>query len=432
MGEAEMEESPAEVGYEQEPIRDRDRCAVTSAADGRDPASFVELDFIVRHLEALVRIPSVNPDLVPGAGGETEIARHLVQVCQGLGLRAQVEMAAPGRPNVIAVLPGAAPARGRSLMLNGHTDTVGGAGMEAPFEPRREGDRLYGRGSNDMKAGLVAMLAAVAAVRTSGVRPLGDVMLTFVADEEYLSVGTEAVARAYRADAAIVTESSRLHLRIAHKGFVWAKIRTEGRAAHGSDFRAGIDAILHMGRVLTAIERLEQAVLPRREHPLLGRASVHAALIEGGEGLSTYPPSCTLQIERRTLPGETDATVRAELEEILTQLSRQDAAFRGTVELIGAREPLEVDQNAEIVRAVDAAAETVLGARPEHVGGAGWTDAALLAAAGIPTVIYGPSGAGGHSAVEYVEIPSVVDCAKVLAHTIATFCGAATDSRREG
>jgi acetylornithine deacetylase len=347
-------------------------------------------------------------------------------------MRAKVEMAAPERPNVIALLPGADPKRGRSLMINGHTDTVGDAGMKAPFEPRVEGDRLYGRGSNDMKAGLTAMLAAVAAVRASGIRPLGDVMLTFVADEEYLSVGTEAVARSYRADAAIITEPSRLRLQITHKGFVWAKIRTEGRAAHGSDFGAGVDAIFHMGRVLAAIEHLEKEVFPRREYPLLGRASVHAALIEGGEGLSTYPPSCMLQIERRTLPGETDATVRGEIQEILAQLSRQDSSFRGTVELIGAREPLQVDPNAEIVRAVDGAAEAILGARPDHVGGPGWTDAALLAAAGIPTVIYGPTGAGGHSAVEYVEIPSVVDCAKVLAHVIATFCGTTTEARGEG
>ena len=398
---------------------------MAKTAGGRDPASLVDRDFIIRNLEALVRIPSVNPDLVPGASGETEIARHLSQACESLGMRAKIEMAAPGRPNVIAVLPGADPKRGRGLMINGHTDTVGDAGMEAPFAPRVDGDRLYGRGSVDMKAGLAAMLAAVAAVRASGMRTLGDVTLTFVADEEYLSVGTEAVARAYRADAAIITEPSGLRLRIAHKGFVWAKIRTEGRAAHGSDFRAGIDAIFHMARVVTALERLEREVFPRREHPLLGRASVHAAFIKGGEGLSTYPPSCTLQIERRTLPGETDGTVRTELEEILAQCSRQDSSFHGTVELMGAREPLQADSNAEIIRVVDAAAQAVLGARPEHVGGAGWTDAALLAAAGIPTVIYGPTGAGGHSAVEYVEISSIVDCAKVLAHVIATFCGTA-------
>lgn len=402
-----------------------------STVDGpRDPSSFVDREFIIRQLEALVRIPSVNPDLVPGAAGETAIARYLANACEELGMRAKIELAAPGRPNVIAVLPGAGPARGRSLLINGHTDTVGDAGMEAPFEPRREGDRLYGRGSSDMKAGLVAMLAAVAAVRAASLRLLGDVTLAFVADEEYLSVGTEAVAETYRADAAIITEPSGLRLRIAHKGFVWAKIRAEGRAAHGSDVRAGIDAIFHMGRVLAAIERLEKEVFPRRQHPLLGRPSVHAAFIEGGEGLSTYPPSCTLQIERRTLPGETGATVRAEIEEILAQLSQQDSSFHGTVELIGAREPLQVDPNAEIIRAIDAAAETVLGARPDHVGGAGWTDAALLAAAGIPTVIYGPAGAGGHSAVEYVEIPSIVDCTRVLARTIAAFCGTAEQAAR--
>jgi len=385
--------------------------------------SFDTATFVTDLLDALVRIPSVNPELVPGAAGEAEIARHLATVCERLGMRVSVEEAAPGRPNVVAVLPGTDPARGRTLLLNGHTDTVGTAGMDAPFVPRREGDRLYGRGANDMKAGLAAMIGAVAALRAANVTPRGDVMLAFVADEEYLSVGTEALAKTHRADAAIITEPSRLALCIAHKGFVWARVRTEGRAAHGSNYDAGLDAIAHMGRVLAALERLEADVFPRRAHPLVGRPSVHASAIEGGEGLSTYPPSCTLTLERRTLPGESEAAVRTELEEIFAVLSRQDPSFHASVELIGARAGLEVDPDADIVRAVDGAALEVIGERPAHVGMRAWCDAALLAERGIPTVIYGPSGAGGHSPGEYVELPSVVSCARVLEQTIRRFCG---------
>lgn len=384
-----------------------------------DPALITDL------LEALVRIPSVNPDLVPGAPGEGEVARYLAAACARLGMRVSVEDAAPGRPNVIAVLPGADPARGRSLMLNGHMDTVGTAGMEAPFAPERREGRLYGRGASDMKGSLAAMVGAVAAVLASGRVLLGDVILTFVADEEYLSIGTAAVARTLRADAAIVTEPTALDICVAHKGFLWATVRTEGRAAHGSDYRAGVDAILHMGRVLAALERLDRDVLPRRTHPLLGRPSVHASVIEGGEGLSTYPPSCRLALERRTLPEEHEEDVRAELQTLLDALGRDDPRFRASLEVTGMRPGLEADRRAGIVEVLSHVCADVRGSAPAYVGAAFWCDAALLAQAGIPTVIFGPSGAGWHAQVEYADLPSVVTCARILARVVAEFCGVA-------
>ncbi len=391
------------------------------------PTSAVSVDpaLITDLLEALVRIPSVNPALVPGAPGEAELAGHLATVCARLGMRVSVEEAAPGRPNVIAVLPGADPGRGRSLMLNGHMDTVGTAGMEMPFTPERREDRLYGRGACDMKGGLAAMVGAVAGVRGSGLAPLGDVILTFVADEEYLSAGTAAVARVLRADAAIVTEYTGLEICVAHKGFMWATVRTEGRAAHGSDYRAGVDAILRMGRVLAALERLDRDVLPRRTHPLLGRPSVHASLIEGGEGLSTYPPSCLLSLERRTLPDEREETVRAELQAILDTLGRDDPQFRASLEVTGGRPGLEADRHAAIVEVLSRVWTDVRGAAPAYAGAAFWCDAALLAQAGIPAVIFGPAGAGAHAQVEYVDLPSVVTCARILAGVITEFCGTA-------
>ena len=374
-------------------------------------------------MEDLVAIPSVNPALIPGAPGEGEVARFLAAACRRLGMEVTLEEVAPGRPNVIAVIPGSDAARARSLMLNGHTDTVGGAGMEAPFSPSRQDDRLFGRGSVDMKGGLAAMIGAAAALHDARVSPRGDVLLTFVADEEHLSLGTAAVAATRRADAAIVTEATDLRVCVAHKGFVWATIRTDGRAAHGSDYETGVDAIAHMGRVLAGLERLDREVLARRTHPLLGRPSVHASVIQGGEGLSTYPPSCSLVLERRTLPQETEDGVQAELREMLASLAESDPLFHASFEVTCVRPGLDVDRGAEIVRALDGAYADVRGTPPTYVGHGAWFDAALLARAGIPAVIFGPVGAGAHAAVEYVDLPSVVACAQILAHTIARFCG---------
>lgn len=384
----------------------------------------VRPEAVIGLVERLVAIPSVNPQLVPGGAGEAKLAEALAEVCRTLDLEVALEEAAPGRPNLVAVLRGRAPRRGRSLMLNGHTDTVGPAGMAEPFVPAHRGDRLYGRGALDMKAGLAAMVAAAGAIREARAVPLGDLILTFVVDEEHLSAGTEALVRRHRADAAIITEPTGLRVGVAHKGFAWARIRTEGHAAHGSDVAVGVDAIAHMGRVLAAIERLDREVLPRAAHPLLGRPSVHASLIEGGEGLSTYPPSCTLDVERRMLPAETPDGVRRELEEALAGLRTADPAFRATVEITGSRPGLDVDPDAPIVRALRGAAGRVLGRDPAPIGVAYWCDAAILAQHGISTVLFGPSGEGLHAEVEYVDVPSTAACAQVLAETAVAFCGA--------
>jgi acetylornithine deacetylase len=373
-------------------------------------------------LRTLVGIPSVNPTLVPGGAGEAEIARCLAAECERLGMAVSLHEVAPGRPNVIAVLRGADPARGRRLLLNGHTDTVGAAGMAAPFTPVLRGDRLYGRGASDMKAGLAAMVGAVAAVAAAGGRPRGDVLVTFAVDEEDASIGTAAIAQTYRADSAIVTEPTGLRICVAHKGFVWATIRTEGRAAHGSDYAAGVDAIVGMGRVLHGIDLMDREVLVRRSHPLLGRPSIHASVISGGEGPSTYPPSCTLIVERRTLPDESIEDVREELEAILARVREGDPPCRASLEITLGRPGLEVDRGADIVRSLQGAAERRGGIAPEQIGMSPWFDAALLAEAGIPTVIFGPSGGGWHAEEEYVDVPSVAACAGILAETIMDFC----------
>ena len=388
-------------------------------------------------LHDLVAIDSVNPSLVPGGAGEAQIAAYIAGRLRARGLTVHVDEAAPGRASVMAILPGADRERARGLVLCGHTDTVGTANMtDPPFDGRIEGDRLYGRGALDMKAGLAAIIAA--AEELAGGDPLpGDLVLGFVADEEYASIGVEdfvarLAARGLRPAAGIVTEPTALAVVHAHKGFVWGRIETHGRAAHGSDYERGTDAIALMGRVIARLERFERTELARRSHPLVGRASLHCSTIAGGRELSTYPDRCELAIERRLIPGEDPAMVREEIEGILAALRQQGPDFAAGYTQFFARPPLEVDESAPIIRAIDAAAAPLLGpGGVRHGGMGGWTDAQVLDGAGIPSVLFGPGsepgpGAGNlglaHAAVEWASLASTTGCARVLIDVARTFC----------
>ena len=375
----------------------------------------IDTDLITLWLRELVRINSVNPVLAEGGVGESVIAEWLVSVCADLGFDVQLQESAPRRPNVIAHRAGTG--GGRSLLLTGHTDTVSIENMVGdPFDARIEGDRLYGRGSMDMKGGLAAILGAAAALRD--VPLAGDLWLGFVTDEEYASVGTDALVRLVRPDAAILTEPTDDEIRLAHKGFAWLTLTTFGKAAHGSLYAAGVDAIVHMGRLLNALETMEQDSFPRRTHPLLGRASAHASMIMGGLGLSTYPDRCRLEIEHRLLPDETAEDIVSRWEDVITQLSRDDPSFSATVDVDFTRPGYEIEQDAPIVQTLSAAYREVVGQEPVYSGMAAWLDSAILGRAGIPTAIYGPRGDGAHAAVEYVELSSVCRCADVIAQAV--------------
>jgi acetylornithine deacetylase len=366
---------------------------------------------VIELTQRLVAIDSVNPALVPGGAGEPEIARFVVTWAEENGLAAEVLEATPGRPSVVVRKR---EARGRTLMLCAHLDTVGVEGMSDPLgakpgsllpsgghAPRIEGDRLYGRGAYDMKSGLAAALIACRDAE-------GDVLVAAVADEEHASLGVQEVLASHTADAAIVTEPTERTLIVAHKGFVWIELEIEGRAAHGSRYEEGVDAIVKAGPVLTAIGELDTR-LAEHTHPLLGRGSVHASLIEGGAELSSYPARCAIGLERRTLPGETAAQVEAEIA----------ALGRGAKQrTLLVREPFEVDPEAEIVRAVAEAA-----GGPELAGAAYWADAAFIAAAGIPTVMYGAGGAGAHAAEEWVSVSDTIAVTETLIAAARRICG---------
>jgi acetylornithine deacetylase len=366
----------------------------------------------------LVEIESINPDIVAGGSGELALARFVAEWCERAGLETTLSELAPGRANVVAIARGSG--SGRSLMLNAHMDTVGVAGMTAPFEARLEDGRLYGRGSYDMKGSLAASMLATAEARRSALR--GDVILTAVADEEFASIGTEAIAAGMTANAAIVTEPTELKLVVAHGGFVALEVEVHGRAAHGSRPHLGIDAIAKMGRVLVGIEELDRRLRASPTHARLGSGNVHASLIEGGQEYSSYPARCVLQGERRTIPGETAELVERELREILVRAGEGDVDFSADLRLLFSREPFEVAEDSEIVTAVRRNAAAILGSEPELFGFSFWADAALLASAGIPTVLFGPIGEGAHAEVEWVDVASLERCVQIYGRVARELC----------
>ena len=373
-------------------------------------------------LQDLIRIPSVNPSLVPGGNGEADIARFIGGVLDEMGLVVRYQELGENRMNVIGVLRGTG--GGKSLMLNGHIDTVGVDGMSIePFLPIYEDGKVLGRGGLDMKGGVAAMIGAVQALRSAGTQLKGDVYLTFAADEEYASIGTEAIAREYRADAAIVCEPTGLTITTHHKGFVWLKVEVHGVAAHGSLPEEGVDAIAKAGQFLVSVEWLGKTALAKKNHPQLGAPSIHASTIKGGIELSTYPPNCVIELERRTIPGEDERTVKAEIDGIIDDLSREDPDFQATCEVLFHRSPFEASVGDPPVTTLQDACRLALGEDPGLGSTAAWLDSAILKDAGIPTAVFGASGEGAHSAYENADFESVASAAKVLACTAALFCG---------
>lgn len=270
-----------------------------------------------------------------------------------------------------------------------------------------------------MKAGIAAMCAAAA--RAASATTLG-LVIAAVIDEENESLGTRAlVDRGVRADAAIVTEPTRLTIMPAHRGFVWLEIEVRGRAAHGSRYDIGVDAIRHAGLLLAELDALEERVLVTRTHPLLGHASLHASLVQGGIGMSTYPDRCVLAIERRTVPGETTESVLAEVREAFARITTRRPTFDASVRLITAQGPSDVSPTAPVARALASAIEAE-GMTATIEGMSAWTDAAILNEAGIPAICYGPGDIRlAHAAEEWVPVAEIERATAVLTRLALDF-----------
>ena len=381
----------------------------------------IDRDYIIQKTKDMVQINSVNPSLSPGGKGEAEIGTYVADVLSDLGLDVKLYKLKPDRVNVVGILKGVG--EGRSLLLNAHLDTVGVDGMIIdPFGAEIRDGRLYGRGSQDMKGSLAAMMGAAKAFVDTGIELAGDLIITGVADEEYASIGSEDLVRHVSADGAIVTEPTDLSLCRAHRGFIWHEVETFGRAAHGSRFKEGVDANMRMGRFLAQLDNLEQELRNRPAHPLVGPPSLHAARIRGGLEISTYAAHCLLEIERRTNPGETESQATAEIQSIIDRLESDDPTFKASLKATFWREPFEVGEEALLVKILEDSMTNQLGSKPAHSGQTFWTDAALFAAAGMETALVGPVGNGLHSEEEWVDLQSVVDLAHILAETAIKYC----------
>lgn len=368
---------------------------------------------------ALIQIDSRNPTLAPDSPGEGDCARVLASVLNDWGFSVQLMESVPGRPNIVARL---GPRDTPALMLNGHLDVVGVEGMvHEPFSAEVRGNRIYGRGSADMKGGVAAMCAA--AVKGTDTNSARQILVAAVVDEEYESLGTRALlADGIRAEAAIITEPTRLAICPAHRGFVWLDVAFTGRAAHGSRYDIGVDAITHAGLLLAQLEKLERTRESGLRHRLLGRGSLHASKIQGGVGMSTYPQECNLAIERRTLPGESVERVLEEITDACATVRSQHPQFDARVTLNTAQLPSDVRVDSPIVTRLRGALEREQ--LPVKIEGlSAWTDAALLNEAGIPTICFGPGDiALAHAAEEFVPIEEIDLATRVLTRVVREWC----------
>jgi acetylornithine deacetylase len=365
----------------------------------------------------LVACDSTNPQLVPGGAGEAQVAAIVARRLEAAGLEVEVNDVLPGRPNVVGRLVGTG--GGPSLMLCGHLDVVGAA--PPAFEPVVRDGRIHGRGTIDMKSGLAAAVVAAERLAASEAPLAGDLIVAAVADEEWASAGAEALVRRHRADAAIVPEQSELDIVVEHGGFGWFEVESRGVESAGIEPDLGVDAIELAIPVLAGVVALDRELAARPAMPY-GRSSVHVSTVSGGTSFPVYPASCVLGIERCTLPGETVAQAVREMRELLLRARETDARFDGELRIVVAREAVRLDPDQAILRALDGAVTERLGRPPRHIGDMGWGDSGILVEAGIPCAIFGPSGAGHHSAEEWVDVASVIACTNILEATARAFC----------
>lgn len=372
----------------------------------------IDINYVTETLQKLVQINSVNPGLDEGGRGEQEIGTFIAEQLQVMGIEPIVDELAPHRLNVTGVIKGDGTAR--SLMLNAHMDTVGVKGMADPFSGRIEDGKLYGRGAYDMKGSIAAILGAAKALRDSDKSLKGDLVLSFVADEEYESIGAEALVKKIRTDDAIVTEPTDLKLCTAHRGFGIWKIITKGKTAHGGNHHLGVDANANMGLLLAELYKRSERLQREKVHPLCGAASMHLPLLKGGRSLFVYSHECEVHVERRTLPGESREEIELELQEVLNALQGRYQGFEGSMELVIWRSPYEIEANRPIVKRVANSLETVTSNPSEFIGHTWWEDSAIFGNSGIETVVLGPKGGGIHEDVEWVELESVEQLARVF------------------
>ena len=364
--------------------------------------------------QELVEINSISSTLSDGPG-ESAIAGRIHHHLSRLGLETNVQSVAPGRDNVVGLIRGTGD--NRSILLNAHLDTVGADGMDTPFELDRQGDRLYGLGAYDMKGSIAIMM--LLAEHFKNQPPPVDVWLTFVADEEDKSLGMEYLVDRWlpqlegMPSAAVFLEPTEEQIGIAHKGFTWFGIEITGKAAHGSRPEQGIDAIMPMRAALSELEAINSELRAASEDPLLGHASLHGGVIEGGTALSVIPAKSSLRWERRTLPGENDEDIERELKRVMQAVDALPGGHKIDGKTLFVRPPYQIDESSELVNRLKS--ETP---QSRCIGLSFWADSALGGMAGIPSVLYGPIGHGAHAIDEWVSLSSLLRVYDVIRQLI--------------
>ena len=386
-----------------------------------DLRSIVKPEALFATLADLVSINSVNPQY-PGGPGEAAVAEYVADYFRKNSIPFELQMVLEGRSNVIARLEGRP--GGRTLILEAHMDTASELGMRRdPFRPVREGNRLYGRGSCDTKAGLAAMMHALKILSEAGIRPEASVFLVAAVDEEYSFRGVvKFLEKGIHADGAMVAEPTSLETVVASKGTLRWRLWTHGRTAHSSKPHLGINAVYKMAKVLTAMEERFPTVFQKRRHPLLGSPTLNVGIIQGGVQVNQVPDYCTIEIDRRLLPGETKESVWKEFEGLLADLRGHDSELEVEMEPPILQDcPLETRVCERIVQVVSKISQELMG-HSRIVGVPYGSDASKLAGAGIPSIILGPGNIDqAHAADEYVDLDQVALAAEFYARTILEF-----------
>lgn len=410
------------------PLLNKDSVVVLLSTEGtreyQTPRD-VSMDDVVGLTQALTRINSSNPTLsVSGGAGESEIADYLTAWLAHRDIEYHRIESVAGRPSIVSVLRGSG--GGQSLMFNGHIDTVTltsyGEGPLSGSLGEKDGKQVVlGRGSLDMKGGLAAALAAISAIKASGRELRGDVIIAAVSDEEDASQGTrDLLAAGWRADAAVVPEPTMGALATAHKGFLWVEVDILGVAAHGSNPAEGEDAILSSWWFLRALEQYQQQ-LPTDK--TLGQASLHCGLIRGGQEASSYPDKCTITVEFRTIPCQSEESILQDLNSMLIAITQENPRFRYAAPHVTQSRPMQsLDFSHPLVEKTADCVAAIMGYRPQVQSVPFWCDAALLSEAGIPSIIFGPAGAGLHSSEEWVEVESLKQTERIFAQLAGEFC----------
>lgn len=404
--------------------------------------SCISQDELVKLTMDLIAIPSCEG--VPGQ--ETAACQYIKEVFDREGIQCRIDPLQDGRSNVIAILPGegrtgsadpaAQEAAGRSLLLNGHIDTVPGYDMEDPFTPRIAGTDIYGRGASDMKGPVASMIGAMIALKRSGIKLAGDVLFSGVADEEHQSIGTidllEHGLAGRRVDGAIVGEPTDLKVCTAHRGLEWYEFHFIGKTVHGGHQDEGINAI---SKAVHFIRALEDDLIPRvyaKKHPLLESATLNVGVIHGGTQLSTVAGECSVFLDRRFLPAENYDDVNREFTDLLDRLAAEDPTFRCEMKVTDdsimkegyVHLPMETALDHPLVQTLQTTVEAATGESPVMSFFPAWTDGGLLSGYGhIPTVVLGPGHiACCHSADEHIPMDHLMKAALCYALTAVQFC----------